>query len=105
MFKTINPDYLSPVMLRLAEPIREQMTYTIIGDNDSISGESLIDSSTIDITFGEQTADTSVEPVYESGYTTTTTQSQTTQSQTTQSQTVPSTSNTDSLNNNTYYSY
>ena len=100
MLKTINPDYLSPVMLRLAEPIREQMTYTIIGDNDSITRESLIDTSTIDITYGEQTVDTSVEPIYESGYTTTTTQSQTTQSQT-----VPSTSNTDSLNNNTYYSY
>ena len=55
MIKTINPDYLSPVMLRLAEPIREQMSYTIIGDNDSITRESLIDTSTIDITYGRET--------------------------------------------------
>ena len=112
MFKTIEPDYISPVMLRLAEPIREQITYEISGNQDTISRETVLDTGTIDATYTTTTTSQTMVATHESGtvtndsitQTTPYTPVTTTSSPTTSTATPVNTDNT-TQNNNTYYSY
>lgn len=65
LFRTINPDYISPVMLRLLEPVREQHQYEI--NDDQIVYNNKIDMSTIDHTYSVEPQEQVVTTVYESG--------------------------------------
>ena len=69
MLRTVDPDYIAPVMLRLHEPVREQHLYKVVNDNVIYTNQ--IDTGILNMvqTSGEILQADDADTVYESGET------------------------------------